>query len=93
MVFDSLLIGDIMVAGTEPPLATILWIIALLLHYPDVRKQLGAEVDTFIRKYKRLPKFSERDQLPFMISVQKECMRYRPPLHLSVPHSLDQNGK
>ncbi|KAG2219240.1 hypothetical protein INT45_009848, partial [Circinella minor] len=83
--------ADTLVAGTETTVATISWIIAILLHYPDVCKRLGEEVDMFIKTHERLPKFSERDQFPYMISVQKECMRYRPVLHLSLPHSLDRN--
>ena len=78
-----------MVGGSESGTVTMTWVIAILLHYPDVRKRLGEEVDAFIKIYERLPKFSERDQFPFMISVQKECVRYLPVLHIAVPHSLN----
>lgn len=69
------------------------WGFAILCHYPDVQKKLRDEVDAFIAVHKRLPTFAEREQLPYLISVQKECMRYRPTTPFGVLHENTEDRK
>lgn len=49
----------------------------ILCNHPKEQRQLQAEMDAFTEKYKRLPKFEERDHFPLLNSTQKECMRMR----------------
>lgn len=65
---------------------------AILLHHQDVQDKLCAEVDAFIKEHKRLPEFADREAMPYLIAVQKECMRYRPVTHLAL-HAAEEDGK
>ena len=66
---------------------------AILCHYPEVQKVMSEELDQFIREHSRLPTFDERDEIPYSISVQKECMRYRPTTFFGLPHEASQDSK
>jgi cytochrome P450 len=47
----------------------------------------------FINEHGSAPKFSQRDQVPYTVSVMKECMRYRPITSFGVPHETTKDGK
>lgn len=80
------------VAGSDTISGTLTWMIAILLHYPDVQQRICDEIDTFIKDHKRLPSFADRDAFPYMIAVQKECMRYRPVTQLAFIHVVEKRG-
>lgn len=63
-----------------------------MCHYPEVQKTASAEIDSFIRLNGRLPLFKERLQLPYCISVMKECMRYRPNSPFGGPRAVREDG-
>lgn len=86
-------LGDLIIGGTDTTAATLGWMLAILVHYPDVCKRLSHEVDAFISKHKRYPVFSERLDLPYFNAVQKECMRYRPTTHFVFFHKIDKDSK
>lgn len=79
--------------GTDTVSLTLAWNIAILCHYPQVQKQAAAEIDKFIKSNGRLPHFNERTQLPYCISVMKECMRFRPTTAFGIPHAVYEDGK
>ncbi|KAG2225134.1 hypothetical protein INT45_011817, partial [Circinella minor] len=83
--------SDCVNAGTDPTAVTLSWAFVILSHYPDVQQKLRSEVDAFIIQYKRLPHYSERNHFPYLISVQKECMRYRSAKHLALPHEATKD--
>ncbi|KAI8139432.1 cytochrome P450 [Fennellomyces sp. T-0311] len=83
--------GDIVAGGTDTTAASVNWIFAILLHHPETCRQISAELDAFIREHNRLPRFAERDALPFLISVQKECMRYKGVFLIAPFHSLEKD--
>ncbi|KAI7866128.1 cytochrome P450 [Spinellus fusiger] len=89
-VYDNkdilVLISDMMIAGTDTVSLTISWAFAVLSHHPKVQKKICEEIDAFITNYKRLPTFKERDEFPYMISVQREIMRLYPTIAHGVPH-------
>jgi cytochrome P450 len=51
------------------------------------------EIDGFVKQNGALPKFGQRDQVPYTVSVLKECMRYRPITSFGLPHSTSQDSK
>lgn len=84
--------GDLIVAGSDTISGTLTWMLAILLHYPDVQQRICDEIHVFIREHKRLPSFTDRDSFPYTIAVQKECMRYRPVVHLAFLHIVEKKG-
>ncbi|KAI9251495.1 cytochrome P450 [Phascolomyces articulosus] len=83
--------GDIVVGATQAVTVVIVWIFAILLHYPDVHLKLCNEVDIFIKEHNRLPLFSERSQFPYLNSVVRESMRYRGTNFTTLPHILEKD--
>ena len=65
----------------------------ILCHYPEVQKVIRDELDQFIRTNGRLPSFEERENLPYLISVQKECMRFKPVTFFGIPHEATKECK
>lgn len=61
--------------------------------YTEVQSKAAAEIANFISLNGRLPKFGEREQLPYSICVIKECMRIRPTAPFGVPHTASEDGK
>ena len=80
------LLADMIAAGTDTVSVTLHWGFAILCHYPQVQAKMSAEIDCFIKEHGRFPEFSERDQVPYCISVMKECMRYKPTTPFGLPH-------
>lgn len=71
----------------------ISWDIATLCHYPDVQEKIAAEIDDFIRVHNRLPEFKDRENLPYSISVMKECMRHRPISPFGAAHTVEKDSR
>lgn len=54
---------------------------------------MQAEIDRFRANHDgRMPTFEDRNEFPYMISVQKECMRYRATTPFGVPHVTTKDG-
>lgn len=81
------------VAGTDTISVSLHWNFAIMCHYPEKQKIVSDEIDTFIRKHGRLPEFTDRKELPYCISVIKECMRYRPTMAFGLPHAVNRDSK
>ncbi|KAG0180633.1 hypothetical protein DFQ29_000293 [Apophysomyces sp. BC1021] len=81
--------SDIIGAASDTTSTTLAWSLAILCHHPEVQKKISSELDQFIETHGRLPTFAERDNFPYMISVQKECLRYRTINHMGIPHAAE----
>lgn len=92
---DELLVtvSDLAIAGTDTPAIELMWTLLILCRYQDAQRVLRDEVDMFIVKHKRLPTFNDREELPHLISTQKECMRYRPPVFFGLTHETSEDCK
>ncbi|KAI9492561.1 cytochrome P450 [Zychaea mexicana] len=86
-----LFIVDIIEAGIDTTAMTLSWAFVILSHYKDLQKELHAEIDKFIAEHGRLPEYEERDNFPLLISLQKECMRYRTAVPLGIPHEVTED--
>ncbi|KAI7874807.1 cytochrome P450 [Lichtheimia hyalospora FSU 10163] len=79
--------SDIILAGTDTTAVTVTWALAILVKYPEIQANMQAEIDRFRENNGgRMPTFADRNEFPYMISVQKECMRYRATTPFGVPH-------
>ncbi|KAI8334344.1 cytochrome P450 [Chlamydoabsidia padenii] len=80
------IMSDLLAAGSDTVSVSLNWTIAVLSHHPKVQKKIQAEIDGFVQVHGRLPAFEERDHLPYLISVQKECIRFRSAVPLGLLH-------
>ncbi|GAA5804557.1 cytochrome P450 [Helicostylum pulchrum] len=85
------IMSDLIAAGTDTISVTLCWVFAIMCNYPQVQKRAAAEIDHFVSLYHRLPLFSERNSLPYCISMLKECMRFKPTTPFGLPHQADQD--
>lgn len=79
--------------GTDTISTTLSWCIAIMCHHPHVQKKASAEIDDFVARRGHLPTFKDRNEVPYCVSVIKECMRYRPTGIFGVPHSTAEDSK
>ncbi|KAI8376546.1 cytochrome P450 [Radiomyces spectabilis] len=79
-------INDLLSAGSDTVSVTLSWAFLILSQHPEVQKKIRDEVDAFIKEHHRFPNFTERDAFPYLLSVQKECFRYRPISLFGIPH-------
>jgi cytochrome P450 len=64
-----------------------------LCHYPEVQRDLAAEIDTFQRSHGRLPTFHDKDKMLLVNSTISECLRIRSPTTFGLPHLVTEDGK
>jgi len=63
--------------------------LAMVVH-PDVQDRAHKELDENVGRL-RPPTFADKQNLPFIASLVKEILRWRPVLPLGVPHVLTQD--
>lgn len=54
---------------------------------------MSEEIDAFVEKYGRLPYYTEREELPVVVAVLKETIRYRSSAYLGIPHKATEDSK
>ncbi|KAI9268197.1 cytochrome P450, partial [Phascolomyces articulosus] len=84
-------LNDMVIAGSDTVKVTLGWMFLILCTMPEIQEKIQQELDVFKAKNDRLPVFSERDQVPYLIAVQKECLRYRPTTPCGAPHLVEQD--
>lgn len=87
------ILGDLLEGGTESLATALLWAFVILSTQKDAQYQIVEEIASFASEHQRLPTFADRDALPFLVSVQKECMRFRPITPFGEFHETEQDGK
>uniref|UniRef100_A0A3Q1BNZ6 Steroid 21-hydroxylase n=1 Tax=Amphiprion ocellaris TaxID=80972 RepID=A0A3Q1BNZ6_AMPOC len=73
-------------AGVETTSTTLLWILAYLLHHPEVQERVQKELDEQVGG-ERAVSVSDRGQLPYLDCVINEGMRIRPVSPVLIPHT------
>uniref|UniRef100_A0A7N6BRH2 Steroid 21-hydroxylase n=1 Tax=Anabas testudineus TaxID=64144 RepID=A0A7N6BRH2_ANATE len=72
-------------AGVETTSTTLLWILAYLLHHPEVQDRVQRELDENVGT-ERVVCMSDRGRLPYLDCVINEGMRIRPVSPVLIPH-------
>ncbi|KAI7873064.1 cytochrome P450 [Spinellus fusiger] len=85
------ILSDVMIGGTDTLSVTLSRAFFFLSHHPEVQKKICKEIDVFIAKHKRLPIFTERENFPYTIAVQREIMRLYPTSPYGIPHIAEQD--
>ncbi|CAO3645249.1 unnamed protein product [Cunninghamella blakesleeana] len=83
--------SDLIEGGVDTTSISLTWLTINLANNPDVQVKMHQEIDAFITKHGRLPTFEERDQVPYIVAVQRESLRYRPIVPLGVPHVANKD--
>ncbi|EGW01962.1 steroid 17-alpha-hydroxylase/17,20 lyase isoform X1 [Cricetulus griseus] len=78
-------IADIFGAGIETTASVLRWIIAFLLHNPEVKKKIQKEIDQNIG-FSRTPTFNDRNHLLMLEATIREVLRIRPVAPMLIPH-------
>ncbi|KAI9282569.1 cytochrome P450 [Sporodiniella umbellata] len=77
--------------GVDTTSATIGFAVAILCHYPDWQKKMQTEIDNFVKKQGRMPKYTERSELPVVLAVMKETIRYKTTTYFGIPHRATED--
>ncbi|KAI7871825.1 cytochrome P450 [Spinellus fusiger] len=85
------LVSDLIIAGTDTVTLSVSRGFTVLSHYPEVQQKICAEIDAFVTKHNRLPTFTDREEFPYMISVQREIMRLYPLTPYGSPHIAEKD--
>ncbi|XP_072314705.1 cytochrome P450 17A2 [Eucyclogobius newberryi] len=78
--------AEVFGAGVETTSTTLLWIIAYLLHHPEVQIRAQEELDEQVG-LDRPVMISDRTRLPFVEAVIQESLRIRPVSPVLIPHT------
>nr|BED43007.1 cytochrome P450 monooxygenase [Trametes versicolor] len=73
--------------GADTTLSLIQAFFLVLASFPEVQEKARVELDAVVGPH-RLPDFDDRDALPYVCAVIKECMRWHAIAPLGVPHRL-----
>ncbi|KAG1179338.1 hypothetical protein G6F70_001106 [Rhizopus microsporus] len=85
------LITETLIAATDTVSITTTWAIAYLCNHPKVQEKMHQEIDAFVKKHGHVPSFTDRAELPYCFSFQKECLRFRPPGFTGIPHKISKD--
>ncbi|KAI0357869.1 CyP450 monooxygenase [Trametes cingulata] len=72
-------------AGADTTISTVQTFFMAMTCYPEVQKKAQKELDTVVGQ-NRLPTFEDRDSLPYINAVAKECLRWQSVVPLGIPH-------
>ncbi|KAF7317507.1 Cytochrome P450 [Mycena kentingensis (nom. inval.)] len=84
--------GIIYAGGADTSIGVLGWFVFAMLQYPDVQRAAQAELDAVLG-HGVLPRFEDRDLLPYTNAVVKEVLRWRPPAPIGIPHSLMEDDE
>ncbi|KAJ7284428.1 cytochrome P450 [Mycena rebaudengoi] len=79
-------------AGSDTTLSSLLTFVLAMVLNPDVQLKAQSQLDEVVPK-DRLPQFSDRDRLPFITYIVWECLRWHPPVHISLGHYLTEDDE
>lgn len=81
-------LGDIFGAGIETTTSVLKWILAFLVHNPEVKKKIQMEIDQYIG-FSRTPTLNDRSHLLMLEATIREVLRIRPVAPLLIPHKAN----
>ncbi|KAF9467168.1 cytochrome P450 [Collybia nuda] len=75
-------------AGIETTAGTLSVFILAMLHFPEVMRAAQAELDRIVG-HDRMPEFDDRENLPYIVAIINETLRWRPVAILGgTPHAV-----
>ncbi|XP_072028886.1 cytochrome P450 2J4-like [Amphiura filiformis] len=83
-------VHDFFGAGTETTSTTLRWALLYMLKYPDVQKRVYEEIDSVVGR-DRLPKLSDKPNLPYTVAVIHEVQRCASISFMGLPRYTDED--
>lgn len=77
--------GDIFGASQDTISTALMWIVLLLVRFPDIQKTLQQEVDKVVDR-SRLPSIDDQPNLPYVMAFIYEVMRFTSFVPITIPH-------
>ncbi|KAI0072587.1 cytochrome P450 [Panus rudis PR-1116 ss-1] len=78
------LAGSMFGAGAETTAAALAVFMLAMTLYPEVMKKAQREIDSVVGRG-RMPTFADHDNLPYIVALVKEVVRWRPVAPLGLP--------
>ncbi|KAI9282568.1 cytochrome P450 [Sporodiniella umbellata] len=82
---------EMMIGGVDTTSYAMAFSLAVICHHPEWQKKMGDEIDAFVKEHGRMPRYVDRAQLPTVLAVMKETIRYRPSGSLGIPHRATED--
>ncbi|KAH9830993.1 cytochrome P450, partial [Rhodofomes roseus] len=73
-------------AGSDTTVSALLSFFLMMAQHPEIQRKAQIEVDAVVGN--RLPKCSDRKDMPYLEAVLKEAHRWNPVLPLALPHKV-----
>jgi len=80
------------IAGYETTVIGVYSAVLALMLYPEVQARAQAELDSVVGS-DRLATLRDRDELPYVVAIVKEALRWMPPAPEGVPHRARQDDE
>ncbi|KAH9938482.1 cytochrome P450 [Fomitopsis serialis] len=77
-------------AGADTTVSAICSFFLAMMCFPDAQKKAQAEIDRVVGN-DRLPRLTDRDELPYVRALTWEVLRWQPIAPLGVPHYLTED--
>ncbi|KAI1261850.1 cytochrome P450 2D18 [Xylariaceae sp. FL1019] len=81
------LLGNVLEGGTDTVATTTLVFFQAMINFPAVCNAAQDQVDQAFGDT-AIPRWHDLEKIPIVTQIVKECLRWRPPVPASVPHSM-----
>ncbi|XP_038073303.1 cytochrome P450 2J6-like isoform X2 [Patiria miniata] len=82
--------GDLFGAGTETTSTTLRWTLLFMVGYPEIQTRVQKDIDRVVGR-NRLPRLSDKPELPYVEAVISEVQRLGNIAPLGVPHKCTED--
>ncbi|KAI5359250.1 putative cytochrome P450 [Septoria linicola] len=73
--------------GADTTVSTLALFFMAMMLFPEIQSKAREEIDRVVGS-DRLPSLDDREQLPYVGAIVKECLRWHPVTPTGVPHAL-----
>ncbi|XP_039273179.2 cytochrome P450 1A4-like [Styela clava] len=85
-------IVDLMGAGFDTISKSLMWIFVYSAVFKDAQEIIRREIDTFIHKEDRPPKYADRNHFPYTNAFIHEVLRHSSFVPFTIPHAVTRDN-
>ncbi|KIJ51980.1 hypothetical protein M422DRAFT_243553 [Sphaerobolus stellatus SS14] len=82
--------GTMFIGGTDTTVNTVRAFMLAMILYPEVQKKAQREIDALL-EFQRLPEVGDMDNLPYVMAICKEALRWHPILPNAAAHMASED--